>query len=113
MPEDYAAVEYRIQEALDALRKQQKPNLAKIAREFAVPDQRLRARWKGQSSKTERAGANRVLSEEQEIALCHYLDRLDKVGAAARRPMVTQCANTLLRQNHNNPTTAPPVVGRN
>ncbi len=53
------------------------------------------------------------LSEEQELALCHYLDRLDQVGAAARRPMLMHCANALLQQSHNDLTNPPPTIGRN
>jgi hypothetical protein len=34
----------RINEALDTIYDDQKPNIAKLAREFDVPEQRLRAR---------------------------------------------------------------------
>ncbi len=41
MPEDYAAIEKRIQSALDTLQDEAKPNVARIAREHAVPEKRL------------------------------------------------------------------------
>ena len=77
----------------------------------------------------------RKLLDEQELALCRYLDRLDQMGIAAQRSMLTNCAchdnqpesrgfhevladyrdsaNTLLQQSHNNSTTSPPAVGHN
>ena len=39
----YAATEAQILKAIDMLNAQQKPNLAKTAREFAVTEQRLQA----------------------------------------------------------------------
>ena len=95
MSESYSEIESRIQEALDALSKRDKPNIAAAAREFRVPEQRLRARWNGCLSKQERPAANRKLSEALELAVCRYLDRLDAVGTAARMPMIT-CANSIL-----------------
>ena len=77
-----------------------KPNIAALAREFCVSESQLRARLKGRQSKQERPAANRKLREDQESAVYQYLDRLDKIGLSARLPMVTNCANAILRRSH-------------
>ena len=41
---DYSVIEFRLQEALETLQECQKPNTAATARNFEVPEQRLRAR---------------------------------------------------------------------
>jgi hypothetical protein len=93
--ESYRSIEARIQEAIDVLeeRGEEKPNLAAAAREFEVPPQRLRARWNGRPSKSDRPESNKKLSGDQELAVCLYLDRLDANGTCARKKMVTNCAN--------------------
>ncbi len=70
-------------------------------------------RWKGQRSRSMRPVIGQKLSVEQELAVCHYLNRLDQIGAAARRPMLTHCANAILRRSHDNTTTSAPTVGPN
>lgn len=40
--------------ALESLAEQSKPNIARTAREFAVPVNRLRHRWKGGKSRFQR-----------------------------------------------------------
>ena len=113
MSESYSEIESRIQEALDALSKRDKPNIAAAAREFRVPEQRLRARWKGRLSKQARPAANRKLSEDQELAVCQYLDRLDTIGTAVRLTTITSFANSVLRRSHTDPATPPPTVSEN
>ena len=51
---------------------------------------------------------NRKLSEHQELAICQYLDRLDKIGLPARRFMITDCANAILRRSHPADSNDPP-----
>ncbi len=60
-----------------------------------------------------RPGVGKKLLEEQELAVCHYLDRLDKIETAAKRPMLVHCANTLLRLSHKDQSENPPTVGQN
>ena len=79
-------------------------------REFRVPEQRLRARLVGYLSKQERPATSRRLSEDQELTVCQYLDRLDTIGTTARMIMITSCANSILRRNHTDTTTPPPTV---
>ena len=69
-----AEVENQILCAMSEMLEEETPNVAHIARLFDVPEQRFRARWKGHKSKSNRPPIGRKLSEEQELALCHYLD---------------------------------------
>ena len=71
---------------------------------------RLRARSTGCFSKQERPAENKKLSEDQELAVCQYLDRLDTIGTAACMIMITNCANSILRRSHTDTTTPPPTV---
>ena len=113
MSESYKIIESRIQEAIVTLSQSEKPNVAKTAHDHKVPEDRLQNRWKGRLARTERPAANKKLNEEQEIAVCRYLDRLDKIGIAAQRQMLADCANAILRRNHIDFNTPPPTVGKN
>jgi hypothetical protein len=90
-------IETSILEAIHAMAQQEQPNIARSAREFDVPETRLRARWKGRAPS--RGGQNKALSDDQELAICHYLDRLDQIGLPARIRTITACANAILQQS--------------
>src|SRR5207302_4252005 len=94
--EIYSEVEARIQSALETLERAEKPNIAGTAHEFDVPVSRLRGRWKGRQSRDRRPPPNRRLSEPEELAVCQYLERLDRIGTSARVSMVTGCTNAIL-----------------
>ena len=47
MPDSYTVKEARVQEALEAISEERKPNLTRLAREFNVPYQQLRNRYNG------------------------------------------------------------------
>ena len=84
--ETYHVIESRITQSIDILlQRGGKPNLSAAAREFKVPLQRLRARWNGRKSKQEVVPWNRKLKEHEELAVCAYLNRLDKFGLHATR----------------------------
>ena len=110
--ESYGSVESRIQEAIAVLwqKGEQNPNLAAAAREFNLPPQRLRARWNGRESKEKRVPVNRRLTEEEELAVCQYLDRLDHIGTSARLNMITTCANAILLHAQEDQSIPTPVV---
>jgi hypothetical protein len=57
-------------------------------REICVPDQRL-----GIISKQAMISANRKLLEYQELAICTYLNRLDKIGLPACLFMIIDYIN--------------------
>src|SRR5438034_11797017 len=52
MADSYDEIEARIQAALASILPDQKPNIAKLARDYAVPVSRLRARHKGQKDRS-------------------------------------------------------------
>ena len=58
----------------------------------------MRGRWNGRKAKSDIVPANRKLREHQELAVCSYLDRLDKIGIPARTFMITGCVNSILRR---------------
>lgn len=109
--EPYVDIEARIQAALTFLHTtgEETPNLSAIAKRYEIPYHRFRARWLGRLSKQERLSASKKLSDDQEAAVCQYLDRLDTVGTSARIQMVSGCANTILRQAHLGSEPAPLV----
>ena len=74
----------RISEAVKSLDSQGKPNVAKNSSQFHIPPSRLRNRWNGRRSKTEVVDHNRTLSEAYKLAICQYLDYLNRRGPKAR-----------------------------
>lgn len=107
--EPYEEVQKRIQAAVTAIqaRSDQYVNIAQVARNYEIPITRLRAGLQGRQSKQERQGANSKLSEDQELAVCQYLDRLDTIGTCARLQMVSSCANAILSSGHTSSDPAP------
>ena len=110
MSTEFAAIEARITEACCKLAESQRPNIAHIAREFEVPESRLRARWNGRQTQGSRPAVNKRLTEAEELAVCMYLKRLDTIGTSARLHMVTNCANDILKRNHPSGTSDPPTT---
>jgi hypothetical protein len=111
MPKSTKSVEDQIQNALGAISNQEKPNIASVAREFGVPYQRLRARWKGRPSLSQRPPTHRKLDSSQEHALCSYIDYLDSLGLAPKRDQIAGAANSILQEHHDDPLTPPPKIG--
>jgi hypothetical protein len=96
---------------LRILQRQEKPNISKTAREFDVPMQRLRRRWLGTPSRSDRAPTNTKLSTEQEMALRRYIDTLIKLDIPPRPKQIGDAANSILYRGHTDPTTPPPQIG--
>jgi hypothetical protein len=112
MPITYQEIKKRIADAVEYLSNFPDAKIAKVARDFDVPDQRLRYRLKTGRSKITQGGHNKLLSEAEELALCHILDRLDASGFPARIGFVRGFANNLLTRNYTDPTSSPPLVGQ-
>ena len=112
MAESYQEIEDRIDDAIYALNEAEYPNILQTAHEFDVPPQRLRRRFKGVQNKIQCEGSNKKLNEDQELVLCHYLDRLDESGVSARPRMLQSAVNSILERVHNNSTTCPPLVSK-
>ncbi|KAJ5944559.1 hypothetical protein N7516_004727 [Penicillium verrucosum] len=111
MPKTNKEIEQQIQLAMDHLSEQSKPNISKTAREFAVPGSRLRRRWLGGKSLFQRQSNGRKLNPAQESALCEYIDHSDAVGESITRRQIAIAANSILRNDHADPTTDPPQIG--
>jgi hypothetical protein len=107
MPSNYSEIEERIKRALEDLHEQQWPNLAGAAKRYAVPPKRLRNRWNNILSKQDLNNRLPKLSPEQDLALIHTLDRLDKCELSARVPMLMSIANSLLARAHLENTPPP------
>ncbi|KAJ6090439.1 hypothetical protein N7486_009254 [Penicillium sp. IBT 16267x] len=89
MPELYQSIEARIQLAILELENVESPNIKAWAREHNLPYQRLLARYKGHSSRSERTPSGRKLDESQEAALCRNIDFLDSIYLPPKRPLAT------------------------
>ena len=91
-------------------RTNQSINIAEVAPTYYIPVTRLRGRLQGHHSRQDCQGANRKLSDDQELAVCQYLHHLDTIGTSPRLQMVTSCANAILAYGHTDqgPT---PLVG--
>jgi hypothetical protein len=61
MAESYADEEARISKACDTLKRFEKPNIARTARDFQVNEKKLRNRFNGIPSKSEYGGYNKTL----------------------------------------------------
>jgi hypothetical protein len=109
MPSNYSEIEQRIERAMEDLHEQERPNLAKTARRYAVPLKRLRNRWNNIPSKQDLNNKLPKLSPEQDLALIHTLDRLDKCELSARVPMLISIANGILKRAHLG-NTPPPTI---
>ena len=77
MNSSYSAIEQRIQTACGAARARKNAKIATLAREFDVPVSRLRARFNGRQSRTQRSITTKRLYESQEAALISWVDTLD------------------------------------
>lgn len=97
MPDSYETIESRILEACASIEGQKKPNIARLAREFDVPMQRLRNRLNGRQSRSTRCQPNKGLSEAQERAVIQWIRHLDSFQLSPTASMVTNCANTILK----------------
>jgi hypothetical protein len=94
----YAAIEDRISEALASIEPNTKPNFTKLAAKFAVPYSRLLNRSKGRRSRSDRDPVNVRLNDTEELAICQYLDVLEKAGLYARVNQIEKVANSILRR---------------
>ncbi|KAJ5556073.1 hypothetical protein N7513_003715 [Penicillium frequentans] len=104
MSESYQVIEARIQEAIEEISVQKKPNIAKTARDFS-------ARLNGRVSRSERLPAGRKLDATQEEAICKYIDYLESLGMGPKQDKIREAADTILRLSVSMASTPPPKVG--
>jgi len=85
------------------------PNIAHAARDFDVNERKFRNRFNGIPSKSEYGGHNKTLTDDQELAVCHCLNRMDQTGISSRPRMLRSVADSILARNHDEPDT-PPLI---
>jgi len=73
-------------------------NLAAAAWELNFPLKHLRVRLNERGSKEMQLPANKKLTEEDELAVCQCLDRVDRIGISVHLHMITTCVNAILLQ---------------
>ncbi|KID93241.1 transposase, partial [Metarhizium majus ARSEF 297] len=104
-------VEIRVAEAIQFIEENPGAKLRAVARNFDVPRSRLRRRQQGVSAREGHPATNTKLSREEEVALCNYIDRLDRANFAVRAEFITDAANYILKERAS--STAPPeFVGK-
>jgi hypothetical protein len=111
MAESYADEEIRIGKTCDVFKRFGKPNIARAARDFYINEKKLRNRFNGIPSKSEYGGYNKTLTDDQELVVCHYLDRINQTGIFVRPRMLRSVANSILARNHYEPNTPSPLIG--
>ena len=91
-----------MQEALESIPENRKPNIARLAKEFHVPYAQLLNRYNGLPAKQSN---NYALNSAEENAIHQYLQRLERLGTACRRPMLLRAANSVMRERFGPPGT--------
>ena len=92
----YSDIEDRIQLALSIIKPDETPNLATLARGWELPYQRLRMRYKGRGTRQNCGGNDQILSDDQELALCHIIEREKASGTELRHWQLQSRANWIL-----------------
>ena len=105
-------IESRIQTALDAYKHDNSQKITVLARQNSVPYQRLLRRIHGTPSAHAKKPVNYMLNKEQEEAVKLWIYDLDKAGQAPTAQRVRDCANSILKRNHTDPSSPPPQVSK-
>jgi hypothetical protein len=85
----------------------------KLAEIYKIPYKRLLERHKGRPDRSNIEGHNKILSDDQEIALYRIIDRLKLDGIRCKLSMITNIANFILRNAHEDLNSNSPTVGKN
>jgi hypothetical protein len=91
-----AIMEQRIREAGEYIENFPDAKIVTIARDFEVPRSTLRNKLNGCYSKKRRPGINTELIKEEEIAICRYIDQLDKINLAIRPEFIADAARSII-----------------
>jgi DDE superfamily endonuclease len=96
MASKYQEEENRISMALEVYKRDKNRKLSALARDFAVPYQRLRRRAQGVSSKIGNQNRPRLLTEAQEQAIVRTIDHLRRYNIKFNGRDIEDFANLLL-----------------
>jgi hypothetical protein len=101
MPITYHSFKEKVIETYYNLTEQEFPNMRATARKYEVPRGRLQRRWTRQSdSYIESGGANKVLDNKAEQALCAYIDFAEDLGVPIREKSLSKTVISILRTRH-------------
>lgn len=112
MSDQIQTQESQILDAVKVYHTLEKPNIAKLAREFEVPYQRLRARIHGRENKTASASLKKALNPIQEKALRTWINTLHIGNMAIPPSLIQKTANLILQQGGSDQTVGPNWVYR-
>ncbi|KAF5132924.1 hypothetical protein E5D57_003546 [Metarhizium anisopliae] len=106
-------IEKRVNDAIQYLNTNPTAKKRAVAKKFNISRQRLDRRVSGILPKFGRHARNAKLSEPEEVALCRYIDRLDKMNLSIRKEFIRDAANLILR-GQASPVSHrdPPTVGQ-
>ena len=107
MSTKYSEMNSRIVLAVQTLQTVPNPNIAAFARDHNLPYRRLNRAYKGGNSCSTRPPTNKLLTEEQEVALKHFLDAIDDIGFGIHKALVEQQCDALLALSHTGPEEPP------
>lgn len=110
MSDKYKAHEKRMAEAIDSWYHGTHRSIRAVAIEFDVSRSTLTRRVHGGRSRSTRVTGGKALTEEQEQAVCSYMERLDQAEQSGRLSAVRDAANHLLSQAHHDSSTPPRKV---
>jgi hypothetical protein len=97
MPITNSDIEERVIEACEWLNTQNKPCYAKAARKYGVHKDRVRRRFLGKALDSSNIGGhNKRLNDDEDRALCAYIDLADGIGLPIREKTLTVAANSIL-----------------
>lgn len=102
-------IDSRVEEAAQYLRNNPKAKQRAVAKKFNVPRDRVRRHLSGVQPKKGRHASNAWLTEPEEVALCRYIDRLDRMNPSVRKEFIKDAADLILRERTEAAT--PPSVG--
>ena len=101
MSDTYDASELRVEEAIEAFCHGEFPSAAAATKAYDLEPRRLQRHLKGQASKSTCHASNKALTDEQEQAICDYIEHLDSVNMSLTVKLLWGAANYLLAEAHN------------
>jgi hypothetical protein len=97
MPITNSEIEERVIEACEWLDAQKKPCFAKAARKYGVYKDRVRRRYLGNALSSDNIeGHNKRLNDDEDRALCAYIDFADELGLLIREKTLIVATNSVL-----------------
>lgn len=72
--------EDRLQEAIGFIVAAELTNISEVADNYDVNRRTLANRLKGQQPRSARTAPHSLLTEAEEAAICHYIERLDRIN---------------------------------